>query len=87
MKLLERLAFSRISSALLVRRNGWERSFQPSSRKALRDPPVEYEQAHYAALNREPPPYRNGREPGALQQADQCLETDSRVTHVLVGKF
>ena len=29
-------------------------------------PPVEYEQAHYAALNREPHPYRNGREPGAL---------------------
>lgn len=24
-------------------------------------PPVEYEQSHYAALNRKPPPHRNGR--------------------------
>lgn len=29
-------------------------------------PPAEYEQAHYAALNREPQPYEGGREPGAL---------------------
>jgi putative transposase len=32
-------------------------------------PPIEYEQAHYAALNREPYPYRNGREPEALHRA------------------
>jgi putative transposase len=30
-------------------------------------PPIEYEQAHYAAVTESRTPYRNGREPGALQ--------------------
>lgn len=33
-------------------------------------PPLEYEQAHYAALNREPHPVQDGPEPGALHQVD-----------------
>ncbi len=36
-------------------------TFRPSSR---------VEQAHYAALNRERNPYRNGREAGALHRAN-----------------
>jgi putative transposase len=44
--------------------------------------PVEFEQAHYAALNREPQPVRSGREPGALQRTCRVHQGGERVQHL-----
>ena len=41
-------------------------------------PPIEYEQAHYAALTESPTPYRNDREPGAPHYADVYTLTGNR---------